>query len=279
MRWIRFAAAVFAIFLVSAAKAAGVPSGFIIITLADRIALMNSLDPVSARAYFDRNSSYGLIMHGDRATLEAARQLKAQGWHFQLAEDYFDFSAFRADVAAHAIEPGVTAVVYDNEKGATREAESGDGGFDDPTSRRTATRNFYTLAKANGLTVILAPGTVCAAGRILPRGRLTPKTCYSYLSEIAPYADIIDPQFQGLIRDPGAHLAATRNSAALMRSANPSIKILSQFTTSVVHHHYTPAQNIVAMRAALPFVDGLWANLPPTPQGVRQGIEVWKAVH
>jgi hypothetical protein len=272
------AAAVFATALALPARAGSVPSGFINITDADRIAMLNALDPDSARAYFDTGNSFGYILHGDPASLQAARQLEAQGWHFRFAETYFDFASFQADVAAHAIEPGVTAVVYDNEDGATRQGETSDGGFDDPTSRRAATRAFYTLAKAHDLTVILAPGTVCNAAHVLFRRMFTPQACYEYLRDIAPYADIIDPQFQGLIRDPGIHLAVTRESAALMKAANPSIRILSEFTTNP-GRHFTPAQNIAAMRAALPYVDGLWANLNAKPQGIENGIVILRAVH
>lgn len=278
--WLRCRAFVVAVLIIAPALpalAGSVPAGFINITGADRIALMNALDPGLARAYFDTDNSYGFIVYHVPVTLRAAQQLKAQGWRFRLGKVYSNFVDFQADVAAHAIEPGVTAVIYDNEDGTTRKGETGDGGFDDPTSRRAATRAFYTLAKAHDLTVILAPGTLCNVGHVLLRGVFTPQACYAYLRDIAPYADIIDPQFQGLIRDPDAHLAITGESAALIKTANPSIKILSEFTTNP-GRHFTPGQNIAAMRAALPYVDGLWANLNAKPQGIESGIMILRAV-
>ncbi|MGC2413752.1 MAG: hypothetical protein WA459_13785 [Stellaceae bacterium] len=279
MRWmLLLAAAIFAIALALPARAGDVPSGFINIIRADRITMMIALDPDSARAYFDTDNSYGFILRSDPASLQAARQLKAQGWRFRFAEAYFNLAAFQADVAAHAIEPGVTAVVYDNEDGATREGETGDGGFDDPRSRRAATRDFYKLAKAHDLTVILAPGTMCNAANVFFRRIFTPQACYAYLRDVAPYADIIDPQFQGLIPYADVHLAATRDSAALMKASNPSIRILSEFTTNP-QRRFTPAQNIAAMRATLPYVNGLWTNLNASRQGIEDGIHILRAVH
>ncbi len=272
------AAATFAIALALPARAAGVPPGFINIIRADRIAMIMALDPDAARAYFDTDNSYAFIRHGDPVTLRAARQLKAQGWRFRLAETYFNFASFQADVAANTIEPGVTAVIYDNEDGATRQGETGDGGFDDPTSRRAAARSFYTLAKAHDLTVILAPGTLCNAAHVFFHRIFTPPACYAYLGDIAPYADIIDPQFQSLIREAAIHLAVTRESAALMKASNPSIRILSEFTTNA-GHHYTSGQNIAAMRAALPYVSGFWTNINASRQSVEDSIIILRAVH
>jgi hypothetical protein len=272
------AAAVWAIISGAPGFAAGVPNGFIHVLIASRIAAINQLDPSTARRDFDGANAYAVVGHDNPASLRSARQLLAAGWHFQLAVAYYDVPSFQADVAAHALVPGLAAVVYDNENSLTRSSEIGNGGFNDPTSRRAATRHFYNLAKAQGLTVILAPGTVCDADRVLARRRFSPDACYAYLRDIAPYADIIDPQLQGLIRSPGAHQAAVSASTALIRSANPRIKVLAQFTTAAFRH-YTPAQNIAAMRAALPYVDGIWANIGPSPESLQQGIEVLRALH
>src|ERR1051326_3507623 len=103
-RFLAFAVAIFAIALAPSASASSVPTGFISITGADRIALMNTLDPGLARAYFDTNNSYGFIVYRAPMSLKAALQLKVQGWRFRLGKVYYNFLDFQADVAAHALE-------------------------------------------------------------------------------------------------------------------------------------------------------------------------------
>ena len=246
---------------------------------AARIAPMATLDPTAAHRYFDTSGSYVFFASGNPANLAAVQQLKAAGWRFQLSKAYYSVASFQADVSAQTIEPGVVAVIYDNEDDLTPASETADGGFDIPTSRRTATRAFYALAKAHGLTVILAPGTVCNAGNVFPLLQtFTPGACYAYLHDIASYADIIDPQFQGLVASPSAHLTVTQESATLMRGVNPSIKILSQFTTSPIFH-FTPDQNVAAMQAGLPYIDGIWANIDASPQGIADGMTALKGMN
>jgi hypothetical protein len=170
--------------------------------------------------------SVGSLTDPDTASFFAS--LQAHAWEGNIALTYASEARFEADLAAGKIPSSVTAVMYDSEGwDKTPDAEQ-----QDPV---TYHKKFWTAAKSHGYKVIVAPSChlLQVEGTVLPGG-LDPNftnCAANLLAKLAPYADILDFQFQSHEQSPSLYASVINGAAAVIKKVNPSVKFISELST------------------------------------------------
>ena len=204
-------------------------------------------NPVAVR-YFAGSQPFVMQRRGDPVALPS-------NWRAIALRSFSSYAALKAALAG-SLEPGVGAVLYDNEAWQfTPENEQ----RDPATYMRLAAeavhakRLLFVTAPAVDLMRVLAPG---------PEKRYDAYLRLNIAAAAARYADVYDIQAQGSIAGLPRYSSFVEAAAQQARAANPKVLVLAGISTNPNGQHVNADQIVRAISATRGYVDGYWFNIP-----------------
>jgi hypothetical protein len=169
---------------------------------------------------------------------------------------FTSFTEFNWAVTHQKIDPGIKAVLYDNEAWSLTPAYEQDN-FAEFAKR------FAQLAHANGYMVIVTPAVDLATSRQQPgEKRFSTFLRLNVPADAARYADVYEIQAQGSQIPASTYASYVSAAAHQARAANPNVLVFAGISTNPSGHAVTAEQILAAIAATRSVVDGYWFNVP-----------------
>jgi hypothetical protein len=176
------------------------------------------------------------------------------GWHVTFAVDTRSLAEIRADLAG-SLSPRISMVLYDPEHWQFTP-------LSEQSAPGPAARTAASLARAAGRQLIVAPATNLA--QVTAPGASTARAFIQTddLGKIAPSANWVDIQAQGLERNPQRYASYVSQAVSQIRSANPSAVIYAGLSTNPSGSPVTAAELIADVGLTSADLTGYWLNIP-----------------
>ncbi len=209
---------------------------------------------------FTTNPTAVSFFAGSRPFVVVSKKFSASripsSWQAVPTQIFTSYRWFQAAIKHGKIQPGVKAVIYDNE-GWT---------LTPPAEQRNYAQfaqRFYELAHQHGFVVIHTPALSLAnAVQAAGERRFDAFMRAGFWDDAVRYADAVDLQMQGSQVPASAYANFVKSAAQRARQANPHVLILAGISTNPSGHHVTAQQIVDAIMATRGIVDGYWFNVP-----------------
>jgi hypothetical protein len=178
-------------------------------------------------------------------------------WNAIPFDSFTSFGAIKNALERGTLVPRVEGVMYDNESWRFTPVEE----QQNPAHYQ---RVAADLVHSYGLLFLTAPA-VDLVPVLAPESRINRYDTYLRLgiaADAARYADVVDIQAQGALRDTGMYANFVRQAAAQARSANPEVLVLAGISTNPSGQQVTADDILRAIAATRDSVDGYWLNIP-----------------
>jgi hypothetical protein len=176
------------------------------------------------------------------------------GWHVAFAVDTRSLAEIRADLLG-GLPPRISMILYDPEHWQFTP-------LSEQLAPGAAARTAASLARAGGRQLIVAPATNLA--QVTAPGASTASAFIQTddLGKMAPSANWVEIQAQGLERDPERYASYVRQAVSQIRSASSAAIIYAGLSTNPSDPPVTAAELIADVRLTSAEVTGYWLNIP-----------------
>lgn len=174
-------------------------------------------------------------------------------WNVTFALDTKSLADIRSGLAG--LSSRITMILYDPEDWAYTP-------LSEQTSVGAATRQAAALAHAAGRDLIVAPATNLAEVTDPGVSAATAFMSSGDLGKVAPSANWVEIQAQGLERNSARYSAYISQAAGQIRAANPNAVIYAGLSTNPSGGPVTAAELLRDVNATSSQVTGYWLNVP-----------------
>jgi hypothetical protein len=194
-------------------------------------------------------------LDGPQTTILTSSTIPASlaSWNVTFALDTRSLAEIRSDIAG--LSSRITMILYDPEDWAYTP-------LSEQTAVGEATRQAASLAHGAGRDLIVAPATNLAEATDPGVSAATAFMSSDDLGKVAPSANWVEIQAQGLERNSARYSAYVSQAVGQIRAANPNAVIYAGISTNPSGGPVTAAELLSDVNATSSQVTGYWLNVP-----------------
>jgi hypothetical protein len=202
------------------------------------------------------SSTIANYLDGPQTTIITNNSIPADlsSWNVAFALDTKSLAQIQAGVDGR-LSSRISEILYDPEHWSyTPVSEQENVG--------ASSQQAESMAHADGKQLIVAPATNLA--QVSDPGATAANSFIATddLAKVAPSANIVEIQAQGLERDTSRYAAYISQAVSQIRSANPNATIYAGISTNPSGAPVTAAELVAAVQATSSEVSGYWLNIP-----------------